>query len=131
MDHYRNRVLNLFCVVDNNKSPWKKIHLPVVLQCMGELSIGGSSTKIRNALRYALYSVSAFCLSNEHKRTQREDEASKWFDAAIQYRSGAIERLTSAVENDLYNIHRPSYKEFLSTMLSMITINVRRIQCLP
>ncbi|RSM10825.1 hypothetical protein CEP52_003416 [Fusarium oligoseptatum] len=27
MDHYRNRVVNLFCVIDNGKSPWKTIHL--------------------------------------------------------------------------------------------------------
>ncbi|KAM0257468.1 hypothetical protein ACHAPA_011728 [Fusarium lateritium] len=124
MDHYKNRVVNLFCVVDNNKSPWKKIHLPVVLQCMGERSIGEGSTRIRNALRHALYAVSAFYLFNEQKRTLHEDQANKWLNAASQYRSDAIGLLTSAVESGLYDSHRPSYKEFLATMLSMITINV-------
>ena len=124
MDHYKTRVVNLFCVIDNDKSPWKTIHLPRVLQCVGELSSGGSTTKIRNALRYALYSISAFVLSNVHKSTMREDEARRWFNAASQYRYDAIGLLTSAVENDLYGSHRPRYKEFLATMLSMISINV-------
>ncbi|KAJ4253894.1 arginine metabolism regulation protein II [Fusarium torreyae] len=124
MDHYKNRVVNLFCVVDNRKSPWKTIHLPLVLQSVGELSFGGDTTRIRNALRYALYSVSAFYLSNEHKSALSEGEANKWFDAASQYRCDAIGLLTSAVESDLYGSHRPRYKEFLATMLSMITINV-------
>ncbi|KAG5770613.1 hypothetical protein H9Q72_002603 [Fusarium xylarioides] len=91
---------------------------------MGELSIGGGSTKIRNALRYALYSVSSFYLFNEQKRILREDEANKWLNAASQYRCDAIGLLTSAIESDSYHSHRPSYKEFLATMLSMITINV-------
>ena len=120
MDHYKNRVVNLFCVVDNRKSPWKTIHLPIVLQCVGELSFGGNTTRIRNALRYALYSVSAFYLSNEYTSGLRGDEARKWFNAASQYRCDAIGLLS----------HRPHYKEFLATMLSMITINVSYLDLL-
>ncbi|KAM6536365.1 arginine metabolism regulation protein II [Fusarium falciforme] len=124
MDHYRNRVVNLFCVIDNGKSPWKTIHLPRVLQCVGELSFGGSTTRIRNALRNALLSISAFYLSNDHKTSEREDEAKRWGNVASRYRCDAIGLLKQAVESDLYGGERPRYKEFLATMLSMITINV-------
>ena len=39
-------------------------------------------------------------------------------------RGKAIELLKKAVENDLDGKGVPKYKEFLATMLSMITINV-------
>lgn len=45
MCHYMNKVVNLFCVIDNRKSPWKTIHLPRVLQGAGELSFGASQAE--------------------------------------------------------------------------------------
>ncbi|KAH7157955.1 fungal-specific transcription factor domain-containing protein [Dactylonectria estremocensis] len=124
MGHYMNRVINLFCVIDNGKSPWKTIHLPKVLQGAGELSFTSQTTRIRNALRNALLSVSAFYLSNDHHTSRRRDEAKKWGDVASQYRYEAIGLLKEGVETDLYTKERPKYKEFLATMLSMVTINV-------
>lgn len=124
MDHYRNRVVNLFCVIDNRKSPWKTIHLPLVLQSAGELSFGAETTKIRHALRFALYAISGFYLANEHRNAVRSNEASHWHNIASRYRGEAIKLLAEALKCDLYSHHRPRYKEFLATMLSMITINV-------
>ncbi|KAL4891042.1 fungal-specific transcription factor domain-containing protein [Aspergillus ambiguus] len=124
MNHYRNRVVNLFCVIDNAKSPWKTIHLPRVLQCAGELSFGGATTRIRDALRKSLLSISAFYLSNNHQAHNRKSEAESWGTVASRYRCDAIGLLKYAVETDLYADKRPKYKEFLATMLSMVTINV-------
>ncbi|KAH6973716.1 fungal-specific transcription factor domain-containing protein [Ilyonectria sp. MPI-CAGE-AT-0026] len=124
MSHYMNRVVNLFCVIDNRKSPWKTIHLPKVLQGAGELSFAGETTRIRNALRNALLSISAFYLSNDSHTSHREDEAKKWGEVASRHRYDAIGLLKEGVEMDLYGKERPKYKEFLATMLSMITINV-------
>lgn len=124
MSHYMNRVVNLFCVIDNGKSPWKTIHLPKVLQGAGELSFAGETTRIRNALRNALLSISAFYLSNDSHTSHREAEAKKWGEVASRYRYDAIGLLKEGVEMDLYGKERPKYKEFLATMLSMITINV-------
>ncbi|KAK7409364.1 arginine metabolism regulation protein II, partial [Neonectria punicea] len=124
MGHYMNRVVNIFCVIDNGKSPWKTIHLPRVLQSTGELSFGSQTTRIRNALRNALLSISAFYLSNDHHTGHRQDEAKKWGDVTSRYRYEAIGLLKEGVEIDLYAKERPKYKEFLATMLSMITINV-------
>lgn len=127
MSHYRDRVVNLFCVIDNAKSPWKTIHLPRVLQCAGELSIGGTTTRILDALRKSLLSISAFYLSNDHRTHRRNDDAESWGTVASRYRCDAIGLLKHAVETDLYAGQRPKYKDFLATMLSMITINARRI----
>ncbi|KAH1413754.1 hypothetical protein KXW40_003773 [Aspergillus fumigatus] len=124
MGHYRNRVVNLFCVIDNAKSPWKTIHLARVLQCAGELSFGGTTTRIRDALRKTLLSISAFYLSNDCRARHRNDEAESWGTVASRYRCDAIGLLKYAVETDLYADKRPKYKEFLATMLSMVTINV-------
>ena len=124
MGHYRNRVVNLFCVIDNAKSPWKTIHLPRVLQCAGELSFGGTTTRIRDALRKTLLSISAFYLCNDQRARHRTDEAENWGTIASQYRCDAIGLLKYAVETDLYADKKPKYKEFLATMLSMVTINV-------
>ncbi|KAJ5747152.1 uncharacterized protein N7511_008848 [Penicillium nucicola] len=123
MGHYRNRVVNIFCVIDNVKSPWKTIHLPRVLQCGGELSFGGTTTRIRNALRNSLLSISAFYFSNDLRSNQRVEEAENWGTIASRYRCDAIGLLKYAVETDLYADEKPRYKEFLATMLSMITIN--------
>lgn len=124
MEHYRNRVVNLFCVIDNAKSPWKTIHLTRVLQCAGELSFGGKTTTIRNALRNALLAISAFCLSNDHRSGQRLEDAEKWETIASRYRCDAIGLLKDAVQSHLHQEERPKYKEFVATTLSMITINV-------
>lgn len=131
MWHYRERVVNLFCVIDNAKSPWKTIHLPRVLQCSGELSFGGTTTRIRDALRNSLLSISAFYLSNEDRAHRREDEAMNWNMIASRYRCNAIGLLKCAVENDLYADEEIKYKEFLATMLSMVTINVSHLPILP
>lgn len=124
MEHYRNRVVNLFCVIDNAKSPWKTIHLTRVLQCAGELSFGGRTTTIRNALRNALLAISAFCLSNDHRAGRRLEDAEKWETIASRYRCDAIGLLKDAVQSHLHQEERPKYKEFVATTLSMITINV-------
>lgn len=130
MSHYSNQVVNLFCVIDNAKSPWKTIHLPRVLQCAGEQSFGATTTRIRDALRKCLLSISAFYLSNEHRANHRDLDAKNWGTVASRYRCDAIGLLKYAVETDLYADRRPKYKEFLATMLSMITINVRSYLCL-
>ena len=124
MDYYTNRVVNIFCVIDNPKSPWKTIHLPRVLQSAGELSFGRNTTSIRNALRNALLSITSFYLSNDHRTASRIDEAQKWENFASKYRCDAIGLLKQAMETNLYGEARPKYKEFLATMLSMVTINV-------
>jgi arginine metabolism regulation protein II len=124
MYHYIHRVVNLFCVIDNQKSPWKLIHLPKALQSVGDLNISGSSSRIRDALRNALLSISAFCLSNDGTFRQCEDDAAKWAQNASRYRAKSIKLLKDAVEKDLHPASPTGYKEFLATMLSMVSINV-------
>ncbi|KXH62469.1 hypothetical protein CNYM01_04724 [Colletotrichum nymphaeae SA-01] len=124
MHHYMHRVVNIFCVIDNAKSPWKTIHLPRAIQGAGELSVMGATSRIRNALRNALLSISAYYLSNVQVSENRLEIESKWMEAATLYRYNAIGLLKQAVEVDLHAPERPKYKEFLATMLSMITINV-------
>ncbi|KAK1658894.1 fungal-specific transcription factor domain-containing protein [Colletotrichum godetiae] len=124
MHHYMHRVINIFCVIDNAKSPWKTIHLPRAIQGAGELSVMGATSRIRNALRNALLSISAYYFSNVQTSDRRLRAESKWVEAATLYRYNAIGLLKQAVEVDLHSPRRPKYKEFLATMLSMITINV-------
>lgn len=124
MYHYSHRAVNLFCVIDNRKSPWKTIHLPRALQSIGQLTIAGASSSIRDALRNALLSISAFYLSNDSKSRLCSDESARWTRKATMLRGQAIELLKDAVENALNDKAVPKYKEFLATMLSMITINV-------
>ncbi|KAL4909132.1 hypothetical protein BDW74DRAFT_174344 [Aspergillus multicolor] len=124
MSHYMTRVITLFCVIDNAKSPWKTIHLPRVLQCASELSFGGTTTRIRNALRKSLLSISAINLSNDYRARGCIADAESWGNVGSRYGYEAIGLLKYAVETDFYAVQRPKYKEFLATMLSMITINV-------
>lgn len=123
MHHYMHRVVNIFCVIDNAKSPWKTIHLPRAIQGAGELSIMGTTSRIRSALRNALLSISAYYFSNVQGSHPHQDGADEWVEAATRYRYNAIGLLKKAVEADLYSPEKPKYKEYLATMLSMITIN--------
>ncbi|QKX57974.1 uncharacterized protein TRUGW13939_05094 [Talaromyces rugulosus] len=110
-------------VVPSQERPWKTIHLPRVLQSAGELSFGGTTTRIRAALKNSLLSISAFYLSNDHRAHNRNQKAGNWATVASRYRCDAIGLLKHAVEIDLYADERPRYKEFLATMVSMVTIN--------
>lgn len=122
--HYSHRVVNLFCALGNPKTPWKLVHLPKVVQSVGELSISGSITRIRAALKSSLLSISAFCIANDHKNRQEDYKASHWCNEAILLRGKAIQLLKLAVEHDFNPKSAPRYKDFLATMLSMISINV-------
>ncbi|KAJ4256007.1 arginine metabolism regulation protein II [Fusarium torreyae] len=124
MYHYLKRVLFIFSVVDHEKSPWKTIHLTKALQATGELTVQGTTSRIRSALTSTLLAISAFLFSNDNKLSQRNDEARNWRVTAENYRCKAIQLLRDAVENDFYSKSPPKYKEFPATTLSMITINV-------
>jgi arginine metabolism regulation protein II len=130
MRHYAERVCHLFCVIDTVKSPWKTIHLPRALQSMGELSVTGKTTTVRSALCNALLSISAWYLSNDHHRHQNTELGQRWAGVAAKYGYNAIAMLKRAVECDMYSSPKPKYKEFLASMLSMVTINVSRTVCL-
>ncbi|KAJ0267801.1 hypothetical protein COL940_014012 [Colletotrichum noveboracense] len=123
MHHYVHTVVNIFCVIDNAKSPWKTIHIPRAIQGIGEMDVMGSTSRVRSALRNALLSISAFFLANVRASESHPNEAVKWVEEAMQYRYNAIGLLKQAVESDLYSGGKPKYKEYLATMLSMITIN--------
>ena len=124
MRYYIEKVVQLSTVIENAKSPWKTIHLPRALQGIGELGIGRPASRIRCALRNDLLAISAFQLANDHQINERSEEAAKWSRAASRYRYSAIALLNQAMRNDLDPHHRPKYKDFLATMLSMISINV-------
>ncbi|KAF5517124.1 Arginine metabolism regulation protein II [Colletotrichum siamense] len=124
MHHYVHTVVNIFCVIDNAKSPWKTIHIPRAIQGIGEMDVMGSTSRVRSALRNALLSISGFFLANVRASEAHPNEAVKWVEEAMQYRYNAIGLLKQAVESDLYSGGRPKYKEYLATMLSMITINI-------
>lgn len=124
MRHYAERVCHLFCVIDTVKSPWKTIHLPRALMSMGESSVTGKTTTVRSALCNALLSISAWYLSNDHQRHQNTELGRRWADVAARYGYNAIAMLKRAVDSDMYSSPKPKYKEFLASMLSMVTINV-------
>lgn len=127
MRHYAERVCHLFCVIDTVKSPWKTIHLPRALQSMGEFSVTGKTTTVRSALCNALLSISAWYLSNDHHRHQNTELGQRWAEVAAKRGYNAIAMLKKAVESDMYSSPKPKYKEFLASMLSMVTINVSRV----
>lgn len=125
MHHYATKVVHLFCALDNPKSPWQTIHLPRALQSAGELVVLKSTSGIRQSLRSALLSISAFCLSNDYKIQSKQDLAHKWNCRGTYYRGKSIMHLKQALDSGLSSEPRPKYKEILATMLSMISINVR------
>lgn len=125
MHYYGTTVVHLFPVLDSPKSPWKTVHLPCMLQSAGEMVVDGSTSQIRAALRTTLLSVSAFYLSKHNRLQSRNDEATKWRREAMHFHGTAMTLLKDSVKTRSTSALRPKYKEFLATMLSMISINVR------
>ncbi|KAL2842692.1 fungal-specific transcription factor domain-containing protein [Aspergillus pseudoustus] len=124
MHYYSTTLVHLFPVLDSPKSPWKTVHLPRMFQGTGEMVVSGSTSQILAALRNTLLSVSAFYLS-KHKRLQsRSDEELKWRREAMHYHGTGMTLLKDSVNTRSTCTVRPKYKEFLATMLSMISINV-------
>lgn len=124
MHYYGTTVVHLFPVLDSPKSPWKTVHLPRMLQSAGEMVVDGSTSQIRAALRTTLLSVSAFYLSKHNRLQSRSDEATKWRREAMHFHGTAMTLLKDSVKTRSTSTVRPKYKEFLATMLSMISINV-------
>lgn len=124
MGHYTQNVVNMFCIIDTDKSPWKTVHIPRVLQSIGESMVYGSSSRILGALKNCLLSTSSFSLSNMNGSTQRKADADRWAQVATKCRCEAMRLLHQAMEVDLKADIRPKYKDFLATMLSTVTIDV-------
>lgn len=124
MHYYTTKVVHIFPVLDSPKSPWKTFHLPRVLQSAGEMAIHGSTSQIRSALRSTLLSISAFYLSKHMGSRSQVEEATKWGTEAMHYHGSAMNLLNKSVNARFTSTERPKYKEFLATMLSMVSINV-------
>ncbi|PLB51464.1 hypothetical protein P170DRAFT_453185 [Aspergillus steynii IBT 23096] len=124
MHHYMHRAVRLFCIIENKKSPWQKIHLKRALQSTGQMSVEGSTSPIQDALRNALLSISAFVLSNDNTSRERDDEAVRWVSEAMVLRGKTIKLLKDSVERGFGCSSQIKYKDYLATMLSMISINV-------
>ncbi|KAE8370444.1 fungal-specific transcription factor domain-containing protein [Aspergillus caelatus] len=122
--HYMSRAIRLFCVIDNKKSPWHRIHLKRTLQGTGQMNIQGSTSNIQNALRNALLSISAFTLSNDSRSRGYQEESTKWTNEAMIFRGQTFRLLKDSVEHGFEYEPSPKYKDYLATMLSMISINV-------
>lgn len=124
LHHYLHNVIGLFCVIDTPKSPWRNVHVPRLLQGIGQAAVLGATTKVLSALRYCVLSVSAYYLSNLEVSVGNELDASQWAHEATDYRAKAMGFLHQAMANELQACPKVRYKEFLATMLSMITIDV-------
>ncbi|KAJ5082329.1 hypothetical protein N7532_011372, partial [Penicillium argentinense] len=124
MHYYTTRVVHIFPVLYSPKSPWKTFHLPRVLQSAGEMAVHGSTSQIRSALRNTLLSISAFYLSKHMRSRSQIEEATKWEKEAMHYHGTALNLLNESVNARFESQERPKYKEFLATMLSMVSINI-------
>ncbi|KAL4878158.1 fungal-specific transcription factor domain-containing protein [Aspergillus karnatakaensis] len=124
MHYYATTLVHLFPVLDSPKSPWQTVHLPRMYQGTGEMVVNGSTSQIRAALRNTLLSVSAFYLSKHNRLQSRTDEELKWRREAMHYHGTGMTLLKNSVNTRSTHTARPKYKEFLATMLSMISINV-------
>ncbi|KAJ5786796.1 fungal-specific transcription factor domain-containing protein [Penicillium pulvis] len=90
----------------------------------GEMNIEGSTSHIQHALRNALLSISAFTLSNDSTSRGNHDEANRWANEAMIFRGKTFKLLKDSVERGFQSESSPKYKDYLATMLSMISINV-------
>lgn len=128
LQYYTTRVVHVFPALDSPKSPWVTFHLPRVLQSLGEITVRGTTSPVRAALRSTLLSISAFFLSKEMRSQLRSEESTKWETEAMHFHGCAMNILKGAVNAKSLSQERPKYKELLATMLSMVSINVSSIE---
>jgi hypothetical protein len=125
LHHYADKVVRLFGVFGNDVSPWKTIQVPCAFEAAGELMVLGKCSLIRHALLQTLLAASAFILSSDCVQNLCKYESRKWLEVAVQLRGQAVGRLKESVSQQFHSLLKLPYKDFLVTMLSMVSIDVR------
>jgi hypothetical protein len=121
--NYAQNVMPIYCVLEVAGNPWKSFMLPRVLQCCTELEILGQSTTPRQALLYAVLTISAYNLRNVSSgyETYRGPE---WNRVASSYKCKALRLLESCLGSSILEDTSTDHDELLAAMLSMVTIDV-------
>jgi hypothetical protein len=121
--NYAQNVMPIYCVLEVAGNPWQSFMLPRVLQCCTELEILGRSTTPRQALLYAVLTISAYNLQNVSSgyETYRGPE---WNRVASSYKGKALRLLESCLGSSILEDTSTDHDELLAAMLSMVTIDV-------
>lgn len=124
LDHYRQHVMCIYTMSDNENTPWHNIHIPRVFQGCTEMEVVGKSSPARSALLHAILSVSAYNLQNRHLLESRTDHARNWEEIGLSHRAQALNALRASASDPSPSWTSSQYKELLAAMLSMVTVDV-------
>lgn len=124
LDHYRQHVMSIYTMLDNENTPWHNIHIPRVFQGCTEMEVVGKSSPARSALLHAILSVSAYNLQNRHLLESRTDHARNWEEIGLSHRTQALNALRASASDPSPSWTSSQYKELLAAMLSMVTVDV-------
>jgi arginine metabolism regulation protein II len=117
--------VRLFGVFGNDTSPWKTIQIPRAIEAAGALFVTGKCSLIRQALLNTLLAASAFILASDYAKGHPKEVAERWLETAVQLRHKALGLLKESVSEQFKSSVKLPYKDFLITMLSMVSIDVR------
>ncbi|KIW65509.1 hypothetical protein PV04_07764 [Phialophora macrospora] len=121
--NYAQNVIPIYCVLEAASNPWQSFMLPRVLQCCTELEILGQSTTPRQALLYAVLSISAYNLQNVSPRYETW-QGLEWDRVASSYKGKALRLIESCLGSSILEDISTDHDELLAAMLSMVTIDV-------
>ncbi|CCH41954.1 Arginine metabolism regulation protein II [Wickerhamomyces ciferrii] len=122
LQHYINEVADLMTVVAFPKNPWKTIYFPRALRAIGDLSGLGHTPNSRSSLLNALLAVSCFNLQSRYEKGSPE---TKFFlNLGIELRLQASAFLKKMLESDVPDLKTERYKDVVTAILSMNTIDI-------
>ncbi|KIX06493.1 uncharacterized protein Z518_04469 [Rhinocladiella mackenziei CBS 650.93] len=123
LDHYTGTLVSRLSPAQiQSKSPWKTLHIPSVLQTLGEVMLTGTGSNARVALMFAIFATTAFNL--HHLGLSQDSSSTAWHSMGEIYRQRAKVRLKACLRSFSPTYKKEKNKEVLMALLSMVTICV-------
>lgn len=116
LDHFTDRFIGVVSF-----TPWELLHIPRVMETLGELTIWKTPTHFRAALFYAVLAVSAYHID---RSTSSRETAGHWWRVGTSHYQRAVLELGKGWEEQQGPLQKAAYKDVLTTLLTMVTVCV-------
>lgn len=123
LSHYYDNVADLMTVVRLTINPWKHLYFSRAVNGLGEICALGKTSYSKVSLLNALLAVSCFNLQSRYPKNSTQQIV--YLELGVRLRTKAIYFLKTCLnETSDHMLSHGQYKDFLTAMLSMNTIDV-------
>jgi hypothetical protein len=122
LDHFSNDFTTVLPF-----TPWKTLHLPIIMMTLGELVVWKRANHFRVALFYAVLALSSYHVD---RSSANGEHAGHWWHVGTSHYHCAASELHKGLERDQTQVHPAKYSDTLITLLTMVTVCVG-LSCAP